>query len=228
MGRACAPAGAGEGWLGRRSRAPWTPFPSPTTLLRPRGHRLWGRGPWRARARPSRSSRWRALRQVGSRGRAFYGSTRHPNPARGRRGKSARAVSARAPHPRAVLSPRHPPSAGGSVESRWQGCLRPGGAGAEGQRGCGGGGVRVLALGIRGLHRATRSCGFAPRRSRPCEGTHKASGFSALYIRQRLERHSRPARAHTLRPPPLGPKPWTSGAFGFPGWGLRVEPSLGK
>lgn len=26
----------------------------------------------------------------------------------------------------------------------------------------------------------------------------------------------------------LGPNPRTSGALGFPGWGLRVEPSLGK
>lgn len=27
---------------------------------------------------------------------------------------------------------------------------------------------------------------------------------------------------------PLGQKPWTNGAFGSPGWGLRVEPRLGK
>lgn len=32
----------------------------------------------------------------------------------------------------------------------------------------------MLALGIRGLRRATWSREFAPRRSRPCEGAHKA------------------------------------------------------
>ena len=84
----------------------------------------------------------------------------------GRRRKSARAVLARAPHPRAV-----PVSASPSLdwrvclESRWQGCLHPGGAGALGQWRCEGVGVQALAIGIRGLHRATRSRGFAPRRS---------------------------------------------------------------
>lgn len=134
MGRACAPANAGEGWLGRRSRAPWTPFPSPTALLRPRGHRLWGRGPWRARARPSRSSRWRALRQVGSRGRAFDGSTRHPNPARGRRKKSARAVSARAPHPRAVPVSASPSLGWRVCREQVAGMSAPGRGGGGGPR----------------------------------------------------------------------------------------------
>lgn len=88
--------------------------------------------------------------------------------------------------------------------------------------------VRVLALGIRGLHRATWSREFAPRRSRLCEGAHKAIWvLCSVHPAKAGTALSAGACAHA-QAPPLGPKPWTSGAFGFPGWGLRVEPSLGK
>lgn len=59
----------------------------------------------------------------------LYWNTRHPNPARGRRRKSARAVLARAPHPRAVPVSASPSlSSGVRLESRWQGCPRGAGA----------------------------------------------------------------------------------------------------
>lgn len=54
-------------------------------------------------------------KRMGSRVRARAGSTRHPNLARGRRRKSARALSARAPHPRAVPVFASPSLSGGSV-----------------------------------------------------------------------------------------------------------------
>lgn len=124
------------------------------------------------------------------------------------------------------LSPRHPPSAGWSVSRAggkdacaWEGRAR---------RGCAGVRVREWAPGIRGLHRAARighrrGHGPAPERARPrselgsplCtsgKGWNGAFGSACAH-----------ARAWAL-----GPKPWTSGAIGFPGWGLRVESSLGK
>lgn len=142
-GGRCRDARARPRTLGRAGSAvarapPGLPSPPPPHCCARADTGCGGGGPRHARARPSRSSRWRALTQLSSRGRAFDGSTRRRNPARGRRRKSARAVSARAPHPRAV-----PVSASPSLG--WRVCReqvagmsaprRGGGGGPTGMRG---------------------------------------------------------------------------------------------
>lgn len=136
LGCACASAGAGEGRLQRRSRAPWAPFPSPTPLVRPRGHRPWGRGPGCARARPSWSSLCRAPRR--GRNESVHGNARRREHAVSKldpgaaKEKRASGLGARAP-PKGCSRLRVTlPWQAGLSESRWWGCLRLGGAGAAG------------------------------------------------------------------------------------------------
>lgn len=212
LGCACASVGAAEGRLRRRSRVPSPPPPR-----------------WCARADTGRGGgvRVRACpplmeqlvsraaagpKGVGSRERALDGSTRHPNSTRGRRRKSARAVLARAPHPRAV-----PVSASPSRGRRV--CPSAGGRDANAQEGLG-----PRAPGIRGsLARAPLS---VPRRGRgpaserasgappdpPCKGWSGAVGWRV-----------RTRSALAARPRTLDER-----AVGFAGWARRVEPSLGK
>lgn len=96
---------------------PGLPSPPPPRCCA-RADKGRGGGVQGARARPSLSSRCRAPRRgrrESAHGGALDGSTRHPNLARGRRRKSARAVSARAPHPGAVPISASPSLSGGSV-----------------------------------------------------------------------------------------------------------------
>lgn len=129
---------------------PGSSFPSPTRLLRPRGPGPCVQG---ARARPSG-----AAESLLGDARLDW-NTRHPNLARGRRRKSARAVLARAP-PKgcSCLSPRHPPLERGPSREQVAGCPRGrGGAAGGGMWGCPGAGASDGACTAR--HRA------GPRRS---------------------------------------------------------------
>lgn len=220
-GRACAPAGAGEGWLGRRSRAPWAPFPSPTRLLRPRGPGPWGRGPGRARPRPLAGPP-----RVASRGRASLLEHAASKPGPGAtEEKRASGLGARAPPKGCSCLRVTLPLERGPSREQVAGMPARGGGGAAGG-GCGG--VLAQAPSIRGLHRASQS---GPRRSP------RLSSQAGEPLKASRVRGVHPAETGTALPAgacahgqawPLGQKPWTNGAFGSPGWGLRVESRLGK
>lgn len=83
-------------------------------------------------------------------------------------------------------------------------------------------------LGIRNLHGAAQSVHHRAMALLQSERAHKVSWVRRpVHPAKAGKALSGGACAHA-QARPLGPKPWTSGAVGFPGWGLRVEPSLGK
>lgn len=204
--------------------------PPPTRLLRPRGPGPWGRGPGRVRARPLAgppASRAAAgPPRVTSRGRASRLEHAASNPGPGAtEEKRASDLGARAPPKGCSCLRVTLPLERGPSREQVAGMPARGGGGAAGG-GCGG--VLAQAPTIRGLHRAPQSGPRGrPRPSSPASEPLKASRVRRVH----------PAETGTALPAgacahgqawPLGPKPWTNGAFGSPGWGLRVEPRLGK